>query len=145
VNGAAIADLALLLLVVALVLGLLAWRRVLVVRRGGIDVALRLRPELPSSRWHLGIAHYQGEEFGWYRLTGLRSGPDTVVRRGALTIVTRRAPAGSESYAMPAGAIVLHCRTADGDLELAMAPDALTGFLSWLESAPPGRTVPWAP
>jgi hypothetical protein len=24
-----------------------------------------------------------------------------------------------------------------------MGPDALTGFLSWLESAPPGR-LPWA-
>ncbi|MCC5697686.1 DUF2550 domain-containing protein [Klebsiella pneumoniae] len=29
-------------------------------------------------------------------------------------------------------------------LELAMGRDALTGFLSWLESAPPGRSVPWA-
>jgi hypothetical protein len=28
----------------------------------------------------------------------------------------------------------------DADLEIAMAPGVLTGFLSWLEAAPPGRT-----
>jgi hypothetical protein len=126
------------LLVVVVVLALLLWRRVRLVRRGGIDVALRLRPSQPASRWHFGIARYHGEEFGWYRLASLRSGPDTVLRRGTVTIVTRRTPAGSEADAVPTGATVLHCRTRDGDVELAMAPDALTGFLSWLESAPPG-------
>jgi hypothetical protein len=29
-------------------------------------------------------------------------------------------------------------------LEIAMDTEALTGFLSWLESSPPGRAVPWA-
>ena len=33
---------------------------------------------------------------------------------------------------------------AAGEVEIAMGPDALTGFLSWLESAPPGRSIPWA-
>ncbi|MGH6656074.1 MAG: DUF2550 family protein, partial [Actinocrinis sp.] len=28
-----------------------------------------------------------------------------------------------------------------GLVELAMSPDALTGFLSWLEAAPPGQNV----
>jgi len=134
----------LVLLAVVLVLVLLAWRRVRHVRRGGVDVALRSRPDHPASRWYLGVGHYHGEEFAWYRVTSLRSGPDTVVRRAGLTIVSRRAPAGSEAYAMPTGATVLRCRGGDGELELAMAPDALTGFLSWLESAPPGRAVPWA-
>ena len=134
----------LVLLAVVLMLALVAWRRVRHIRSGGVDVALRSRPDHETSRWHLGIGHYQGEEFAWYRVTSLRSGPDTVVRRAGLTIVSRRAPAGSEAYAMPSGATVLRCRGGDGDLELAMASDALTGFLSWLESAPPGRAVPWA-
>lgn len=126
------------------VLTMLVWRRVLRIRRGGIDVALRARPDRDGSRWHLGIGHYHGETFAWYRVTGVGSGPDTVLRRPGLVIVSRRAPTGSESYAMPSGATVLRCRSVDGELELAMAPDALTGFLSWLESAPPGRAVPWA-
>lgn len=134
----------LILLAVVLIIGLLAWRRVRLVRQGGIDVALRLRPDREASRWHLGIARYQGEELVWYRVTSLRSGPNTVVRRGDLAILSRREPAGSEAYAMPAGATVLCCRDQDGALELAMTPGALTGFLSWLESAPPGSAVPWA-
>jgi hypothetical protein len=35
---------------------------------------------------------------------------------------------------------VLRCRAATGSWELAMEPDAVTGFSSWLESIPPGRT-----
>ncbi|HEY0640706.1 MAG TPA: DUF2550 domain-containing protein [Pseudonocardiaceae bacterium] len=135
----------LVVLVLVLVIVLLAWRRVRLVRRGGIDVALRSRPDREASRWHLGIARYQGEEFVWYRVTSLRKGPNTVVRRGDLTIAGRRSPTGSEAYAMPSGATVLCCQGGDdGPFEIAMTADALTGFLSWLESAPPGRQVPWA-
>ena len=137
----------LVLLAVVLVLATLAVRRVRLVRRGGVDVALRTDPDRAASRWHLGVARYQGDEFAWYRVTSLRSGPDTVVRRRGLTIVARRTPAGSEAYAMPAGAVVLRCRMRAGELrelELAMGADALTGFLSWLESSPPGHAVPWA-
>jgi Protein of unknown function (DUF2550) len=143
-GAAAVAGVGLTLLAGVLGIGLLAWRRVRLVRRGGVDVALRSQPDYETSRWYFGVARYHGEEFAWYRVASLRSGPDTVVRRSGLTIVARRAPSGSEAYAMPSGAVVLRCRGRDGELELAMTPDALTGFLSWLESAPPGRAVPWA-
>jgi hypothetical protein len=33
---------------------------------------------------------------------------------------------------------VLRCRVGEREIELAMTPGVLTGFLSWLESAPPG-------
>lgn len=134
----------LVLLAVLVVLGLLLWRRVRLIRRGGVPVALRSRLDLPASRWHLGVARYHGEQFVWYRAAGLGPGPDTVLRRGGLTIVSRRAPLGSESYVIPPEATVLRCRDHGDELELAMAPGALTGFLSWLESAPPGTTVPRA-
>ena len=64
--------------------------------------------------------------------------------RDGLEIDARREPTGPEAYAMPVGATVLRCRSASGEVEIAMGPDALTGFLSWLESAPPGRSIPWA-
>jgi hypothetical protein len=38
-----------------------------------------------------------------------------------------------------AGAVIVECGVAGHPLELAMSPDAMTGFLSWLEAAPPGR------
>ena len=36
---------------------------------------------------------------------------------------------------------MLRCRSRGADVEIAMAPGVLTGFLSWLESAPPGRST----
>jgi hypothetical protein len=38
----------------------------------------------------------------------------------------------------PPRASVLRCRVGEREVELAMTPGVLTGFLSWLESAPPG-------
>lgn len=140
-----LAAIAVLLLVVAVTLiVVLTWRRVRLVRQGGIDVALRDTSEDETSRWHLGIGRYAGDELIWYRVTSLRAGPDSVLHRTTLEIVGRRDPAGFEAYAMPADATVVRCRGEAGDVELAMDADALTGFLSWLESAPPGRAVPWA-
>jgi Protein of unknown function (DUF2550) len=127
-----------------LAVGLLAWWRLRLIRHGGVDVALRNHPDLSASRWHLGIGRYHGDEFAWYRIASLRTGPNRIVHRLGLTILARRVPDGAEAYAMPPGATVLHCRATDGELELAMAADALMGFLSWLEAAPPGSTVPRA-
>lgn len=129
----------LILLVGALYIIVRAARRVRMVRQGGIDVALRSRPNDGPRGWHLGVGRYRGDDFSWFRISSLRSGPDRVLDRERLEIVERRCPTLPESYAMPSGSVVLLCRTELGELELAMGQDTLTGFLSWLESAPPGR------
>ncbi len=140
---AAVVGLALVL--VAVVVAMLAWRRLRTLRVGGVDVALRLRKDQRGRGWHLGVAHYRGEEFAWYRALSLRSGPDLVLNRKNLGIDERRDPTMAESYAMPVGATVLDLAGHSSELELAMDSGALTGFLSWLESAPPsGRSVPWS-
>ena len=52
------------------------------------------------------------------------------------------APQGMEAHALYAGHVIVACsRPSRGVVELAMAPDALTGFLAWLEAAPPGRAA----
>jgi hypothetical protein len=134
----------LILLVLLLAVALLVWWRLRLIQQGGVEVALRSRPDVSASRWHLGIGRYHGDEFAWYRIASLRAGPNRVVHRLGLTILSRRSPDGTEAYTMPPGATVLRCRAGDGELELAMGADALTGFLSWLEAAPPGSTVPRA-
>ena len=91
-----------------------------------------------SAGWHFGVGRYRGDELAWYRLTSLRPGPSTVLDRLELEIVGRRTPAEAEVYAIPQADSVLSCRSRGADLEIAMAPGVLTGFLSWLESAPPG-------
>lgn len=129
---------------VVLVLVVLAWRRVRLVRAGGVEVAYRPRPELAASRWCLCVGRYRGDEFVCYHATGLLARPNHVLNRVGLSVIARRKPGGAEVYAMPAGATVLRCRTADDEFEVAMDVDALTGFLSWLESSPPGHAVLWA-
>ena len=133
----------LVLLASALIIAALAFRRLRLVRQGGIDVALRWQHNDTGRGWHQGVGRYQGDDFAWFRVSSLRSGPDRVLDREQLTIVERRGPTLPESYAMPSGSVVLRCRTDVDELELAMRADTLTGFLSWLESAPP-RANPWA-
>ena len=137
---------------VLLLLALVALRRLQQLRRGGVDVALRRAGPVeatPADRspsasedqrgWHSGIARYRGDQFRWYRVSGLRSGPNVVLDRFEVEIVDRRPPRPTELH--PPGATVLQCRTAGGVYELAMGADVLTGFSSWLESSPPGRST----
>ena len=132
-----------LLGLVVIVLAYLVGRRLKLLRSGGVHVALRTKLDDSGKGWHLGVARYHGDEFSWFRVLSLRAGPDRVIRRRGLEITDRRDPAGSESDNLPAGSRVLRFRGTSPELEIAMGPDALTGFLSWLESAPPGR-LPWA-
>lgn len=132
---AAIVVLAVLLVLLALLL-----RRIRLLRKGGVDVALRERKTPDDlSGWRSGLGRYRGDEFRWYRISGLRSGPNVVLDRTRLEIVDRRAPVAGEMH--PAGFTVLACREDGREWELAINADALTGFSSWLESTPPGRST----
>jgi hypothetical protein len=146
--GATALFLSIVLLLACLCLGYLAFRRVRLMRGGGVDVCLRRRPASRSrlrsgddtAGWHFGVGRYRGNELAWFRLTSLRPGPTVVVDRTELEIVDRRTPGNPEAYVIPHGASVLLCRIRGVELELAMAPGVLTGFLSWVEATPPGRT-----
>lgn len=121
----------------------LRWRGVL--KTGGVNVALRWRTQQDDLGWHLGIGRYRGEDFVWYRVMSVRRGPDKVLCRADLQVVERREPTDAEVYALPPGSSVLRFTLSSGDpIEIAMGPGTLTGFLSWLESAPPGRQIRWA-
>jgi hypothetical protein len=134
-----------LLLAACPCLGYLLVRRIRLMRGGGVDVCLRRRPASvtkdTAAGWHFGVGRYRGDELAWYRLTSLRFGPSTVLDRMDLEILDRRRPAEAEVHALPQADSVLRCRAGGADVEIAMAPGVLTGFLSWLESAPPGRTT----
>lgn len=141
--------LGILLLAACLCLGYLAFRRVRLMRGGGVDVSLRRRPvgvsrsgpRDASAGWHSGVARYHGDQLSWYRLTSLRPGSSVSLDRNELEILDRRAPADAETYVMPLTSAVLRCRSRGADVELAMTPGVLTGFLAWLEAAPPGRST----
>jgi len=125
------------LLLGCLALASLAVRRVRLMRGGGVDLCLRRR--FAVTDWHFGVARYRGDQFAWYRLTSFRVGPTVAIDRNEVEIVDRRAPLPSEAFAIPYATAVLRCRDEkDRDVELAMSADVLTGFLAWLEAAPPG-------
>src|SRR4051812_22409502 len=114
-----------LLLIACLGLGYLAFRRVRLMRGGGVDVFLRRRPAVDSPKkddsagWHFGVGRYRGNELAWFRLTSFRLGATAVVDRTQLEIVDRRSPSGGEIYLLPPTASVLRCRVQGEDLEIA--------------------------
>lgn len=134
--------LAVLLALSVLALGLLVVRRRFVSRGAAtFDCSLRLPVGLDSASWHgwtLGIARYAGDTLEWYRVFSYATRPRRVLARRDLRVVERREPRGAELSVLLSGAVVVRCAGAAGPVELAMGRDTLTGFLSWLESAPPG-------
>ena len=122
-----------------LALGLLVVRRRVITRRGGtFDCSLRLGDGPHGKGWVLGVGRYAGESLEWYRVFSYAMRPKRVLSRRDLQVVDRRDPAGAEVFSLLSGAVVVRCLGGDGPVELAMTHDTLTGFLSWLESSPPG-------
>jgi hypothetical protein len=131
------------LLVIVLVIGLacatgIAVRRTLIERGGGsVECGLR---RAGDHRWRLGLADYQPDELRWYPVFGLRLRPGEFFARRALSVVSRRPADPVEASSVGADTVVVECATGKTSerIELALSEDALTGFLAWLEAAPPG-------
>jgi len=125
-----------LTIVVLLAAGITARRYLL--ERGGGTVECGLR--VPGGSWRLGVAAYQPDELRWYQIFGFLLRPSLAFSRRTLTVLTRRPPTPDEAASLGEGAVIVQCRVAEGvrTVELAMSDGALTGFLAWLEAAPPG-------
>jgi hypothetical protein len=115
-------------------------RRISLLRGGGtVEMSLRLYPNGHEGRgWSLGVGRFMGDELQWFRTFSLSPRPKRILLRHDLAVLERRKPTGAESLALMAGSVVLGCANESGPVELAMTQSAETGFLSWLESAPPG-------
>ena len=131
--------LAAVLAVAVLAAGGIAIRRILLERGGGtVECGLRRSPD---QGWRLGLAEYQPAELRWYDAFGVRLRPRFAFARRALSVESRRPADAWESASLGQGMVVVECHAADrgGPVELAMSEAALTGFLAWLEAAPPPR------
>lgn len=132
---ALVAALALLLVAVA---GLFTVRRLLLSRAvGSFDCSLR-RPG--AGTWSIGVARYAQGRLDWFGIFSLSPRPAHCWAQSAIGVVGRRPAEGPEVYAVLPGSVIVRCRAGDADIELAMSQDAYTGFASWLEAAPPGRS-----
>jgi hypothetical protein len=127
----------LVLLGAALVSGTVAFllrRRFLLSGLGAVTMWLR---PVRSPRWSVGVAWYGGDTLLWYRGLSLAVRPHERLSRSELSIDSRR-NVGRDDLALPDDVVVLAISTPSGPRELAMDTSTVTGFLSWMESAPPG-------
>jgi hypothetical protein len=89
--------------------------------------------------WRPGVAAYQADQLCWYHQFSVLLRPQVILERRTLTVASRRMATPAESSALGPGHFVVECKIGPGQsVELAMSEAALTGFLSWLEAAPPG-------
>ena len=121
------------LLLVALVVAFSLRRRFLLSGLGAVTMWLR-PPGAP--RWTVGVAWYSGDTLLWYRALSLSVRPNRRMCRAEFRVDARRRPTGQD-LALPSDSVILTCRTGAGPQELAMDSSTVTGFLSWIESAPP--------
>ncbi|MFE9257522.1 DUF2550 domain-containing protein [Streptomyces sp. NPDC006879] len=135
------------LVVLLVVVGLFVFglRRRLIQRSGGtFDCSLRWDAsdgDTSGKGWVYGVARYGGDRIEWFRVFSYAPRPRRLLERSSIEVLARRAPAGEEEMALLSDAVVLGCLHGKTRLELAMSEDALTGFLAWLEAAPPGQRV----
>jgi hypothetical protein len=136
------------LLVLDVVVGLLAFiglalsslgvRRMLLQRPvGTFACSLRLGEHPDGEGWSYGVGRYHGDRVEWFPIFSLAWRPRHVMTRRQLAVSNRRDAAPVEAPSIPAGSVVLVCTLGTEPLELAMSHGAMTGFLSWAESAPP--------
>ena len=109
-------------------------RRFLLSGLGAVTMWLR---RAGSARWSVGVAWYSGDMLLWYRGLSLAVRPHERFSRADLRVESRRS-AGRDDLALPSDVVVLAIATPEGTRELAMDASTVTGFLSWVESAPPG-------
>lgn len=134
-----------LLLVLLYAVGLVVRRRWITRHGGTFELSHRVRSGdtddwVKAGRgWVLGLGRYSGGRLEFFRIFSLSMRPRQVLDRGDLVYDGQREPVGTEAHSLYAGHVIVACHSSTMQSELAMAPEAVTGFLSWLESAPPGR------
>lgn len=132
---------ALVLCAAAVVFAALLRRRVILRRGGAVECHLRF-PGAGGRRgaWRIGLCRYGSLGLDWFPAFSIRPRPTAELSRRGLVVSGRRPPEPHEH--LPADTtVVLLSWPADGggpEAELAMNDATLTGFLSWVESLPPG-------
>jgi Protein of unknown function (DUF2550) len=125
-------------LVLLAAIAILFGRRALVARGGGtVELYLRLSTIVEGRGWSPGFARFAREELRWYRMFSFAIRPRRVLARRGLAVVDRRGPENGELLSLPEDWVILRCTSYRAPVEIAMAPSTVTGFLSWLEAAPP--------
>lgn len=136
--------LVLLAALAAAALAALPLRRRWLAREGGLfECSVRLNRSTPGAGWALGMARYNAEMLEWFRFFSYSSKPRKSFLRNEVRVLNDREPDPVEAVALYTGQRVVELEEqGPGEesaqpWEIAMSAESLTGFLSWLEAAPP--------
>ncbi|MBO0855042.1 MAG: DUF2550 domain-containing protein [Nocardia sp.] len=132
---------ALVIILVLLLVGvaLVSLYRLIMLRRGGTAAILRVLPAEGGHGWRHGLIRYDEDRLVFYKLTSLKLGPDSCIRRLGIEVSDRRSPVGDEYDIMTDEIVVMAVSDGQGDFELALDRGAMAAFLSWVESRPSER------
>ncbi|SDU77582.1 DUF2550 family protein [Arcanobacterium phocae] len=99
--------------------------RILFSRNGSFHVALR---QANQERWQTGVAVFEPFQLNWYSTHSLSPWPNVQWKRGELDFKVM--PASGDIQ-------VVHITRGDQSWSLATTPLAVSGIVSWIDSAPP--------
>ncbi len=131
----------LIVLVLALAIALACfWLRRRWLSRAGGTFACSFHPanRTPGTHWVLGVARYREHELQWFPAFSLSLWPRRRFDRAQMRAGEQRLPDDTEAAWLLEDQRIVSLHGPVEQVELAMAPDSLTGLLSWLEAAPPG-------
>lgn len=119
-------------------------RRRWLARQGGLfECSVRLKTSTAAAGWVLGMARYNAEMLEWFRFFSYSTRPRKTFLRSEVRVIASRDPDEVEAVALYTGQRVVELEEISQagarphPWQIAMGGDSLTGFLSWLESAPP--------
>lgn len=127
------------LALLALLLAVFIRRRLLMAGGGTIRLQVRVSTLFPGRGWSHGVGQFIGDELRFYRMFSFGFRPKRILDRASLLVEEQRPPEGPERFSVPGHWVILRCDSDTGEIEIAMAESTVTGFLSWLEAAPPGQ------
>jgi hypothetical protein len=108
---------------------------------GSFTCSVRLGGAASRKGFSYGVGRYHGDRVEWFEIFSVSPKPRHVFARRDLQLRGRRPARGEEAHGLPASTMVLECAHGGTTLEFAMSPDTLTGFMAWIEAAPPGYPV----
>ncbi len=138
----AVEFLAVVLVVLCLLVAAIPMRRQLIRRGGGtFDCAVRSVPgTFPGdpAGWSFAIGRYRDRTVELFRVFSYSPRPRTSLARRGFDVTGRREAVGEETRTLLPGWSVLECEAGGRPVELAMSPESMMAFLTWVEAAPPG-------
>ncbi|MCK2200640.1 DUF2550 domain-containing protein [Corynebacterium callunae] len=128
-----------LVIVAVLAVVLAAWR-FFTLRSRGTTVILRHLPQNGLHGWRHGTLRYNANDLEYFKLRSLSPMADLILNRLSVTLLDRREPTAEEAVFMFEGSRVIHIKSKNEELELALDSYGEMAFTAWLEAAPDARS-----